>query len=69
MTVLAEDWIPRACQLADQLVAAGKLRSAEWRDAVCAVPRHEFVPEVFRQERAYDATWRRLDTATEQGRG
>jgi protein-L-isoaspartate(D-aspartate) O-methyltransferase len=66
--VLAQDWMPRARQLADQLVAAGKLRSAVWWDAVCAVPRHEFVPDVFRQELAYDATWRRLDTATEQGR-
>ncbi len=68
MTVLAEDWMPRARQLADQLVAAGKLRSAAWREAVCAVPRHEFVPDVFRQEVAYDATWHRLDTTTEQGR-
>jgi methyltransferase of ATP-grasp peptide maturase system len=68
MTVLAQDWMPRARQLADQLVAAGKLRSAAWWDAVCAVPRHEFVPDVFRQELAYDATWHRLDTATEQGR-
>ncbi|MGH4010109.1 MAG: methyltransferase domain-containing protein [Pseudonocardiaceae bacterium] len=68
MTVLAEEWRPRARQLADQLVAAGKLRSPAWREAVCAVARHEFVPDVFRQEVAYDATWHRLDTATEQGR-
>lgn len=68
MTVLAEDWMPRARHLADQLVAAGKLRSTAWRDAVCAVPRHKFVPDVFRQELAYDVTWRRLDTTTEQGR-
>jgi methyltransferase of ATP-grasp peptide maturase system len=68
MTVLAEDWMPRARHLADQLIAAGKLRSTAWRDAVCAVPRHEFVPDVFRQELAYDATWHRLDTTTEQGR-
>ncbi|MGH8571609.1 MAG: hypothetical protein ACREX8_03405 [Gammaproteobacteria bacterium] len=68
MTVLAEEWKPRARQLADQLVAAGKLNSPAWREAVCAVPRHEFVPDVFRQEVAYDATWQRLDTATEQGR-
>ncbi|HEY2766394.1 MAG TPA: methyltransferase domain-containing protein [Pseudonocardiaceae bacterium] len=70
MTVMAEDWKPRARQLADRLVVAGKLRSAQWREAVCAVPRHEFVPEVFRQDRLddYDETWRQLDTGTEQGR-
>ncbi|MGH3907116.1 MAG: methyltransferase domain-containing protein, partial [Pseudonocardiaceae bacterium] len=70
MNVLAEEWEPRARQLAEQLVAAGKLKSAAWRDAVCAVPRHEFVPEVFGQDRAdrYDETWRQLDTTTEQGR-
>ncbi len=68
MTVPAEDWMPRARQLADHLIAAGKLSSAAWREAVCAVPRHEFMPDVFRQEVAYDATWHRLDTATEQGR-
>ncbi len=70
MAVPAEEWKPRAQQLADQLVAAGKLISAPWREAVCAVPRHEFVPEVFRQDRLdqYDETWRQLDTTTEQGR-
>ena len=69
MTVPAPDWMPRARQLADQLLTAGKLCSAAWWEAVCAVPRHEFVPEVFRQDHAaYDATWSRLDTTTEQGR-
>ncbi|MGH3940001.1 MAG: methyltransferase domain-containing protein [Pseudonocardiaceae bacterium] len=70
MTVLTEDWTLRARQLAEQLVAARKLKSAAWRDAVCSVPRHEFVPEVFRQDRLdqYDPSWRQLDTTTEQGR-
>jgi methyltransferase of ATP-grasp peptide maturase system len=70
MTVLTEDWTPRARQLAEQLTAAGKLTSAAWRDAVCAVPRHEFVPEVFRQDQIdqYDETWRQLDTTTVAGR-
>ncbi|MGH3800358.1 MAG: methyltransferase domain-containing protein [Pseudonocardiaceae bacterium] len=70
MTVLTEDWTPRARQLADQLTAAGKLISAAWRDAVCAVPRHELVPEVFRQDRIdqYDQTWRQLDITTVAGR-
>ncbi|MGQ0779301.1 MAG: ATP-grasp peptide maturase system methyltransferase [Pseudonocardiales bacterium] len=69
MTVLAEDWLRRARRLAEQLVAAGKLTSAAWRNAVCSVPRHEFVPEVFRQDRLdqYDPTWRQLDTTTDQG--
>jgi methyltransferase of ATP-grasp peptide maturase system len=70
MTVLVQDWTPRARQLADQLTAAGKLTSAAWREAVCAVPRHEFAPEVFRQDRVdqYDGTWRLLDTTTVAGR-
>ncbi len=70
MTVPTADWAPRARQLADQLVAAGKLTSPAWRDAVCAIPRHEFVPEVFRQDRIdqYDETWRQLDTTTVTGR-
>jgi protein-L-isoaspartate(D-aspartate) O-methyltransferase len=70
MTSLAEDWTPRARRLAEQLAAAGKLTSAPWREAVCAVPRHEFAPEVFRQDRLdqYDETWRQLDITTAAGR-
>jgi hypothetical protein len=30
MTVLTEDWTPRARQLAEQLTAAGKLMSLAW---------------------------------------
>jgi methyltransferase of ATP-grasp peptide maturase system len=34
--------------LAEQLTAGGQLRSPAWRAAVEAVPRHEFVPQLFR---------------------
>jgi methyltransferase of ATP-grasp peptide maturase system len=37
-------WREHADALARELVAAGKLWSPEWQDAVRAVPRHEFVP-------------------------
>ncbi|MGH3975832.1 MAG: methyltransferase domain-containing protein, partial [Pseudonocardiaceae bacterium] len=66
MTVRTEDWMPRARQLADQLVAAGKISCPAWRNAVCAVPRHEFVPDVFSS--GPGGRWHRQDTATEQGR-
>ncbi|MBV8542139.1 MAG: hypothetical protein JO364_01880 [Pseudonocardiales bacterium] len=39
MSVLAEDWMPRALRLAEELAAAGKLWSARWREPICAVPR------------------------------
>jgi len=65
MTVLTEEWADRAHQLADQLVAAGKLWSPPWRKAVCAVPRHELVPDVLRRDP--DGSWHRLDTTTAQG--
>jgi len=67
MTVLASEWMPRARKLAEGLVAAGKLRSAPWREAICAVARHELVPDVLRRDP--DGSWHRLDTATEQGQG
>jgi methyltransferase of ATP-grasp peptide maturase system len=66
MTVLTEEWADRVHQLAEQLVAAGKLWSPPWREAVCAVPRHELVPDVLRREP--DGSWHRLDTTTAQGR-
>jgi methyltransferase of ATP-grasp peptide maturase system len=70
MTILVDDWPVRARRLADELAAAGKLTSGAWREALCAVPRHEFVPDVFRQDRQehHDPTWRRWDTSTDQGR-
>ena len=65
MTVLAEDWQCRARQLAQGLIAAGKLWSAPWQEALCAVPRHELVPDVLRRDP--DGSWHRLDTTTPQG--
>lgn len=65
MTVLVADWMPRARKLAEDLVAAGKLWSAPWREAICAVPRHELVPDVLRRDP--DGSWHPLDTTTDQG--
>ena len=64
--VLTEEWIPRARRLAEELVSAGKLSSAQWREALCAVPRHELVPDILRRDP--DGSWHRLDTTTDQGR-
>jgi methyltransferase of ATP-grasp peptide maturase system len=66
MTVLTGEWRARAAHLADELTAAGKLVSPVWREAICEVPRHEFVPDVFSSRPG--GTWHRQDTATEQGR-
>ncbi|HXT44603.1 MAG TPA: hypothetical protein VN748_10865 [Pseudonocardiaceae bacterium] len=38
--------VPRARQLAEELVAAGKVWLAHWWEAICAVPRHEFVAQL-----------------------
>lgn len=38
------DWRTLAATLADELTAAGKLRSPKWQEALRAVPRHELVP-------------------------
>lgn len=45
MTV--DDWAERAAALRDELVAAGKLTSSEWKSALLAVPRHKFVPQFY----------------------
>jgi methyltransferase of ATP-grasp peptide maturase system len=65
VTVLTGDWQCRAHQLARGLVAAGKLWSVPWQEAICAVPRHELVPDVLRRDP--DGSWHRLDTTTTQG--
>ncbi|HEY0806699.1 MAG TPA: methyltransferase domain-containing protein [Pseudonocardiaceae bacterium] len=40
-------WTDRAAALRDELVAAGKVTSAEWLAALLAVPRHVFVPSFY----------------------
>jgi len=62
----ALEWRSRARRLADDLAAAGKLWSPEWRKAIEEVPRHTFTPDVLRRES--DGTWHRQDTNTEHGR-
>jgi methyltransferase of ATP-grasp peptide maturase system len=54
-----DDWQARAEALADKLTADGDLHTAEWRAAVCGVPRHELVPQYYEQE---DTTTYRLIT-------
>jgi protein-L-isoaspartate O-methyltransferase len=56
-------WTDRAAALHDELVAAGKVTSPEWRAAVLAVPRHVFVP-VFYIHRDGDMV--RVDAADPQ---
>lgn len=60
------EWRERAERLADRLVTVGKLRSDEWRQAVCAVPRHELVPTAYEQD--CSGEWIALDTSTPVGR-
>jgi protein-L-isoaspartate O-methyltransferase len=44
VTVPASTWRALARRLADELDGDGDLRTPQWRDALLAVPRHEFVP-------------------------
>src|SRR5215470_17283819 len=46
------EWQARAEALAGKLAADGDLRTAQWRAAVCAVPRHDLVPRYYEQEGA-----------------
>ncbi len=43
----AMDWRERARRLADQLITDGDLHTPAWREALLAVPRHEFVPRYY----------------------
>ncbi|GAB3487679.1 methyltransferase domain-containing protein [Amycolatopsis cihanbeyliensis] len=43
-------WRPLARRLADRLTADGDLRTPQWRAALLAVPRHEFVPRYYLQD-------------------
>ncbi|MGH8571147.1 MAG: methyltransferase domain-containing protein [Gammaproteobacteria bacterium] len=58
------DWTQRVAALAEQLTADGKLTSAQWRAALCAVPRHELVPEIYLQDD--HRQWRPAQADTEQ---
>jgi protein-L-isoaspartate(D-aspartate) O-methyltransferase len=58
-------WAERARAMADQLRAAGDVRSAEWHDALAAVPRHVFVPRVWVQ--GPDLSWTAVDTGAPPG--
>jgi methyltransferase of ATP-grasp peptide maturase system len=47
VTVPASTWRALARRLADELDGDGDLRTPQWRDALLAVPRHEFVPRYY----------------------
>jgi methyltransferase of ATP-grasp peptide maturase system len=51
ITVPASTWQPLARRLADELDADGDLHTPGWRDALLAVPRHEFIPRYYLQDR------------------
>ncbi|MGH3624446.1 MAG: hypothetical protein ACRDQ5_22115, partial [Sciscionella sp.] len=53
------EWTRKAAELADDLGAAGYLRTQPWRDAITAVPRHVLVPYYYVQND--DASWSRQD--------
>jgi protein-L-isoaspartate(D-aspartate) O-methyltransferase len=65
MTTSSIDWEPRLARLADELVAAGKLRSPEWIKAFRSVPRHVLVPTYFRQD--HTGEWVQVSTAEGEG--
>ncbi len=48
--VSTSDWPTLARRLADTLDADGDLHDPAWRDALLAVPRHEFIPHYYRQD-------------------
>lgn len=65
-TSLGTEWPALARRLADDLEQSGKLSDPAWRAAVCAVPRHELVPDYFQQDST--GAWTRSDTTTDEGR-
>jgi methyltransferase of ATP-grasp peptide maturase system len=50
VAVPASTWRALARRLADELDGDGDLRTPQWRDALLAVPRHEFVPRYYLPE-------------------
>lgn len=52
-------WTQKARELAEELIRSDELRTPQWRDAVCAVPRHGLIPHFYTQNE--DATWHRTD--------
>lgn len=64
---IIEDWAERAVALTDELAAAGKLTSPEWRSALLAVPRHNFVPE-YHQRRPDGPGWDLVSGAADDTR-
>jgi protein-L-isoaspartate(D-aspartate) O-methyltransferase len=57
-TITVADWPVRARRLAEKLVVDGDLHSPQWKSAVCAVPRHEFIPHYYRHDTSTrPATW------------
>jgi methyltransferase of ATP-grasp peptide maturase system len=50
ITVPASTWRPLARRLADELAADGDLHSTGWREALIAIPRHEFIPRYYVQD-------------------
>lgn len=56
---MVTDWAAKARALADELARSGDLVSPEWREALCAVPRHELVPYYYVQNE--DMTWTAYD--------
>lgn len=61
-TVAVPDWTVRAQRLVEKLVADDDLHSPQWKAAVSAVPRHEFIPRYYRQDTSTrPATWQLVD--------
>ena len=58
------DWQARAQHLADELTAAGKLRSPRWQQAIAQVPRHKLVPSYYTYT---EHGWQVADTSSPQG--
>ncbi len=51
ITVAPSTWQPLARRLADELDADGDLHTPGWREALLAVPRHEFIPRYYLHDR------------------